>query len=181
MFCSTDVCFSVCRFDWKYIHGRAQVCVDDDTGEALVDMSGLGRLAAPLGDKALAGGVLREWELNSGAYGQNKFFAMTTPGCLQIDLLQYMRREFKLPGYSLNAVSAEFLNDKKIDLPAAEIFAKFKGSAADRALIAEYAVKDTELPLRLLAKLSVLENLLEMANAGKRADRAGRTGPLRTG
>lgn len=153
------ICPCLCRFDWRYVHGRTNVCVDDDTGEPLVDLSGLGRLRG-------VGGGVREWELNSGAYGQNKFFALGVPGVLQIDLLQYMRREYKLDSYSLNNVSAKFLDDKKIDLPAAEIFAKFKGSAADRALIAEYAVKDTELPLRLLRKLSVMENLLEMANAG---------------
>lgn len=52
-----------------------------------------------------------------------------------------------------------------MDLPAHEIFTRFEGSAADRAVIAEYAAKDTLLPLKLLSKLCVLENTFEMANA----------------
>lgn len=141
------------------MYGRSQVLVDDDTGDPLVDLSGLGRLKGQ-------GGVVREWELNSGAYGQNKFFTLATPGVLQIDVLQYVRREYKLDAYNLNAVSAKFLGDAKMDLPAAEIFACFRGSSADRARIAEYASKDTVLPLQLVSKLSIMENLLEMANAG---------------
>lgn len=66
---------------------------------------------------------------------------------------------------SLNAVSKHFLGDTKVDLPAWEIFEKFEGSAADRAVIAEYAAKDTVLPLHLLSKLCILENTFEMANA----------------
>ncbi len=148
------------QFDWRYVHGRAGVCVDDYTGEDLVDLTHLGRLRG-------RGGAPREWDLNSGAFGQNKFFVLQTPGVLQVDLLQYVRREFKLDSYSLNNVSAKYLDDTKLDLPAAEIFARFKGSAADRAEIARYAAKDTELPLRLADKLCVLENLFEMANAGE--------------
>lgn len=118
-----------------------------------------------LGRMLLAGGVLDERELNSGAYGQNKFITLSTPGVMQIDLLQYMRKEVKLESYSLNSVSHKYLGDSKLDLPAGEIFDKFDGSPTDRAVIAEYAAKDTDLPLRILSKLCVFENLMEMANA----------------
>jgi hypothetical protein len=138
------------QFDWKYVHGRADVCVDDATGRAHVHLGRLGRVM-------LEGGKSRTWQLNSNGMGQNEFFVLTTPGVLQIDLLQYVRREHKLASYSLNNVSMHFLNDK------------FRGTAEDRAVIASYAAKDTELPLRLVSKLSVLENLMEMANAGGRA------------
>ena len=62
-------------------------------------------------------------------------------------------------------MSKKFLGSQKLDLPAAEIFRKFLGTPQDRADIARYAVRDTELPLQLIAKLSVWENLMEMANA----------------
>ena len=134
------------------------VCVDDSTGETHVHLSKLGRLVT-------GGGVPRETSLVSGAYGDNRFFTLTTPGVLQIDLLQDLRRSHKLDSYSLNNVSKTFLGDAKVDLPAWEIFAKFEGDAADRALIAQYAAKDTVLPLRLLSKLCIFENLAEMSNA----------------
>lgn len=146
------------RFDWRYISGRAGVLVDDITGDPLVDLELLGRMVE-------GGGAVREFELNSGAYGQNKFFVLQTPGVQQIDLLQYMRREFKLTSYSLDNVSKHFLKSQKLDLPASEIFSKFLGTPEDRADIARYAVRDTELPLRLVDKLCVWENQVEMANA----------------
>jgi DNA polymerase delta subunit 1 len=146
------------QYDWKYLYGRSLVCVDDASGESCVDFSKLGRMID-------GGGDLRERELNSGAFGQNKFTSLATPGVLQIDLLQYVRRETKLDSYSLNNVSKHFLGDCKVDLPAHEIFECFEGTPADRARIAEYAAKDTALPLQLMSKLCVFENLGEMANA----------------
>lgn len=156
----TDVLlgYNTHQFDWRYVSGRAGVLVDDDTGEGLVDLSGLGRAAA-------GGGAVREFELNSGAYGQNKFFVLQTPGVQQIDLLQYVRREYKLDSYSLDNVSKKYLGSSKLDMPASQIFSKFLGSPEDRAEVARYAVRDTELPLGLMTKLSVWENLAEMANA----------------
>lgn len=156
--CPSFTYFAPSQFDFRYLYGRSLVLVDDDTGEPRVDLSRLGRLTA-------GGGALQERELNSGAYGNNKFCTLATPGVLQLDLLQVFRKEHKLDSYSLNNVSKNFLGDAKIDLPAWQIFDRFDGTAADRAVIAEYAAKDTVLPLQLLAKLCTLENLMEMANA----------------
>lgn len=145
------------QFDWRYVAGRLAV-LTDDSGEPTVDTSGLGRG----GDGA---GSAREWELNSGAYGQNTFFVLRAPGVLDLDLMQLTRRDHKLESYSLNNVSAKFLGEQKLDLPAGQIFAKFKGSSADRADIARYAAQDVALPLKLLAKLSIFDNLAQMAIA----------------
>ena len=171
------------QFDWKYVSGRADVLVDDFSGEPLVHLSRLGRLAVPDEDpdgdcadddddgggtpwNALErGGTSRIFELNSGAYGNNAFHVLTTPGCVQLDLMQYFRKEFKLDSYALNAVSQKYLGESKLDLPAGQIFAKFGGTPADRSDIARYAAQDTLLPLRLLRKMAVFENISEMANA----------------
>ena len=150
--------YNTLGFDWRFLFDRSVVCVDDATGARLVDFTRLGRLRA-------GGGRERDWTLSSGAFGDNTFFTLGSPGVLQVDLMQVMRREHKLDSYSLNAVSAHFLGDSKLDVPPWEIFRLFRGSPADRARVAEYAAKDTDLPLRLAAKLCVLENLTEMANA----------------
>lgn len=159
------------QFDWKYLAGRAAVSSDRRDEPFATEL--LGRAA----DSQGTNGEPREWELNSGAYGQNAFFALATPGVLQLDLLHYLRREVKLDSYSLNAVADKFLGDRKLDLPAAEIFARFKGSAADRAVIAEYCAKDTELPLRLLAKLAgnfvSCVHVRRVAGSGAGCDRGG--------
>jgi DNA polymerase delta subunit 1 len=150
--------YNTAQFDWKYVYGRSLVLVDDDTAEPRVDLGKLGRILE-------GGGQLNERELNSAARGQNRFCTLTVPGLLDVDLLQIMRREHRLDSYSLNNVSKHFLGDAKLDLPAHEIFDRFDGSREDRAVIARYAAKDTELPLRLLDKLCILENTFEMANA----------------
>ena len=150
--------YNTSQFDAPYIIGRAEVLVDDETAESRVHMDALGRMRE-------GGGMSKTWELNSGAFGDNKFTTFLTPGVLQIDMLQILRRETKHESYTLNAMAKHYLQDAKLDLPAHEIFTKFDGSPDDRALIAAYAAKDTELPLRLLSKLCVFQNLMEMANA----------------
>ena len=118
------------QFDAGYLHGRSLVLVDNFTGESLVNLSRMGRLVD-------GNGTFREWELNSGAFGQNKFSTLATPGILQLDLLQIFRRELKLDSYSLGAVSTKYLGDTKLDLPAWQIFDAWERTPADRARIAE--------------------------------------------
>lgn len=146
------------QFDYKYLYGRSLVCVDDLTGEPLVQMGLLGKAVE-------GGGVPVQKNLSSAAYGDNAFFYMASPGIINLDLMQSIKREHKFDSYSLNAVSAKILGDAKIDLKPAEIFAKCRGSDADRAVVAEYCVKDTLLPLQLMATLSIFQNMMEMANA----------------
>ena len=67
----------------------------------------------------------------------------------------------------MNNVSTEYLGDQKNDLPAMQIFERFEGDADDRAVIASYAAKDTTLPLQLLKKMAIFEDLTEMSNAVK--------------
>lgn len=103
--------------------------------------------------------------LSSSAYGNNEWQLVETLGVLQLDLLPIIKKEHKLESYKLDRVALHFLGDQKMDLPIKELFELFTGNAADRRRIAEYCVKDTELPLRLLSRLSILPNMVEMANA----------------
>lgn len=152
--------YNTFQFDWRYLLGRADVLVDDNTAEPLVEAWRLGRLVGE------GGGDADEFELNSGAFGDNKFTCLKTQGVLQIDLLQYFRRETKHESYSLNNMAKFYLNDSKLDVPAWQIFAKWaSGDPLQRGEVAAYAAQDTLLPIRLLQKLCVLENMREMANA----------------
>jgi len=152
--------YNTFQYDWKYIHGRSQILVDDSTGEDMVDLGKLGRLVE-------GGGDVIERDLNSNAFGQNSFFLLDVPGVMQLDLLQWFRKNRNMESYSLNNVSKEYLGDQKNDLPAMQIFERFEGDADDRAVIASYAAKDTYLPLQLLRKLAIFEDLTEMSNAVK--------------
>jgi DNA polymerase delta subunit 1 len=152
--------YNILMYDWKYIYGRSKMCVDELTGLDTVKLSRLGR-------KVSGGGEVIERELTSNAFGQNYFFYLDTPGVLQLDLLQWFRKNRSHESYALNAMSKFYLNDQKNDLPAFKIFENFEGTPEDRAVIAAYAAQDTRLPLRLLKKLSIFEDVTEMANAVK--------------
>ena len=145
-------------FDYEYFFGRTLICVDDTTGHPMVNVENLGRAYE-------GGGVPVTKKLNSSAYGDNNYFFLSAPGILHLDLMTLIKKEHKLDSYALNAVSEKFLGDRKLDLKPAEIFAKYRGNADDRALIIEYCCKDTVLPLQLMNKLSIFQNMLEMSNA----------------
>ena len=56
--------------------------------------------------------------------------------------------------------------DKKNDMPIKELFSHFETGNPDKlGEVAEYCIKDTELPIRLMEKLYTIENLIEMAKA----------------
>ena len=104
--------------------------------------------------------------LASSALGNNILKMVPMKGRYVFDLFQDVKREHKLESYSLNNVSKHFLNDQKIDMPVSEMFAAFKARDAGRlALVAEYCIKDTELPHALMEKLCQLQNQVEMAKA----------------
>lgn len=118
-----------------------------------------------LGKKAGLMSELKESTFSSSAYGDNDYKMLPTRGRLQIDLLVIIKREHKLTKYTLNAVSEHFLKDKKVDLSPKEMFEKFRKTSKDRHDIGVYCVKDTDLPLRLMNKLAIVPNMIEMAKA----------------
>jgi DNA polymerase elongation subunit (family B) len=109
---------------------------------------------------------LSEKKLSSSALGDNKLKIVPTPGRFYFDLFHEVKKEYKLDSYKLDNVSKLYLGDQKIDMPPKEMFARFiEGDPVKLREVAEYCIKDTLLPHRLLDKLSTLMNLLEMAKA----------------
>lgn len=106
---------------------------------------------------------LKFTNFSSSAYGYSDYKMVSSPGIFQLDLLVVMKRDYKLTSYSLNNVSAHFLGDQKEDLSPKEMFAKHRGSSKDRRDIGTYCVKDTYLPLKLIQKLAIFTNMIEMA------------------
>ena len=104
--------------------------------------------------------------LSSNALGDNILKMVPMKGRYVFDLFQDVKREHKLESYSLNNVSKHFLKDQKIDMPVKEMFAAFRARDPERlALVADYCIKDTELPHALMEKLFQLQNQIEMAKA----------------
>ena len=109
---------------------------------------------------------LVEKRLSSSALGDNTLKLIPMPGRFVFDLFGEVKKGYKLDSYKLDNVSKLYLGDQKIDMPPKEMFARFKdGDPIKLREVAEYCVKDTLLPHRLLKKLCTLLNLLEMAKA----------------
>jgi len=104
-------------------------------------------------------------ELSSSAYGNNEFKYIMCPGRDTFDLIEAIRRDHKLNEYKLNTVAKKFLNEHKVDLPYRELFKKLVGGPDDIAECAVYCIQDSYLVLRLILKLSILPNYMEMAKA----------------
>lgn len=109
--------------------------------------------------------TLRDASFSSSAYGDNHYKMVDTPGILQIDLLVIMQREHKLVSYKLDNVAEHFLGERKVDLPYQEMFKKIVGSSADRKEVGVYCIQDTELPQKLINKLAIIPNMVEMSKA----------------
>lgn len=101
----------------------------------------------------------------SNGYGNQHTFNII--GRVQMDVMKIIYSNYKLSSYSLSNISKKFLKDDKIELPYKEMFRlwdKGKGSPKDLAIIGEYCVKDTILPIDLIDKLSLFINASEYTN-----------------
>ena len=109
---------------------------------------------------------LVEKNLSSSALGNNQLKMVPMTGRYVFDLFQDVKREHKLESYSLNNVSKHFLKDQKLDMPPKEMFARFReGDPEKLGEVADYCIKDTELPHALMEKLCQIQNQVEMAKA----------------
>lgn len=102
-------------------------------------------------------------ETFTAAFGRRSNIETTIDGRVIFDMYPYMHRNHKLSSYSLNSVCAEFLGQQKEDVHHSIISDLQNGTDEDRHRLAVYCLKDALLPQRLMDKLSVLVNYVEMA------------------
>lgn len=106
---------------------------------------------------------MKDTMFQSSAYGRRSNVETTIDGRVIFDMLPYMQRNHKLSSYTLNSVCSEFLGQQKEDVHHSIISDLQNGSDEDRHRLAVYCLKDAALPQRLMDKLSVLVNYIEMA------------------
>ncbi|KAJ8455480.1 hypothetical protein ONZ45_g18936 [Pleurotus djamor] len=106
---------------------------------------------------------VKDTHFSSKAYGQRDSKDTPIDGRLQLDLLQFMQREYKLRSYSLNSVCAQFLGEQKEDVHHSVITELQNGTPESRRRLAVYCLKDAYLPQRLLDKLMCFVNTIEMS------------------
>ena len=145
--------WNIFGFDLEYIYKRARYC------RCNPNFYKLGRL----NDESCQ---LNLKKLSSSALGDNFLKLLPMSGRFIFDMFHEVKKGYKLDSYSLNNVSKLYLDDQKIDMSPKEMFARYKeGDPGKLGEVAEYCIKDTLLPHKLLKKLCILLNLLEMAKA----------------
>lgn len=107
--------------------------------------------------------VAKDTNFASKQMGNRDSKATNTNGRLQLDLLQLIQRDYQLRSYTLNSVSAHFLNEQKEDVHHTMITELYNGTPESRRRLAVYCLKDAYLPQRLMDKLMCLINYTEMA------------------
>jgi DNA polymerase delta subunit 1 len=107
--------------------------------------------------------VSKDTNFSSKQMGNRDTKATNTNGRLQLDLLQLVQRDHQLRSYTLNSVCSHFLGEQKEDVHHTMITELFNGTPESRRRLALYCLKDAYLPIRLMEKLSCLENYTEMA------------------
>jgi DNA polymerase elongation subunit (family B) len=104
--------------------------------------------------------------LNNQQSGFNDWKMTKMYGRIHIDLLQVIKKDFKLESYKLDYVGEYFLKQGKDDITPKEIFEAWNtahGTREKRTLVGKYCVQDTNLCLLLFEKFAVLPNHIEMA------------------
>lgn len=141
--------YNIINFDLPYLLDRAQAL-------RINNFPYLGRLRTSSTKQ-------KNKTFESKAYGKRENKEMNIEGRVQFDLLPVFLREHKLRSYSLNSVSAHFLNMTKEDVHHSIITDLQNGTSETRHRLAVYCIKDAVLPLRLMEKLILVINYIEMA------------------
>ena len=141
--------YNIINFDLPYLINRA-------TALSVGTFPFLGRIA---GKKS----QMKNSTFSSKAYGTRESKDINIEGRIQLDVMQAIQRDHKLSSYTLNSVSANFLGDQKEEVHHSIISTLHEGSDEDRRRLASYCLKDAYLPVRLLEKLMIIINYIEMA------------------
>jgi len=144
--------YNIWGFDIEYIWNRTKECGITT------------RFATGFGKTITREISLIDQKLSSSALGDNTLKLFDTDGIVTIDLFKVMQRDHKLDSYKLDNVASIFVGAHKDDLKPNEIFNKFKGTSADRCVIAKYCIQDCILVNKLLHKLKIIENNSGMGN-----------------
>ena len=145
--------WNIFGFDMEYIFKRAQM------NSCPRKFYNLGKLKDVESDLVVK-------NLSSSALGHNELKLLPMSGRFIVDMFHEVKKGYKLDSYKLNEVSKLYLGEEKIDMPAKEMFKRFvEEDPVKLREVAEYCIQDTLLPHKLIQKLCILMNLLEMAKA----------------
>ncbi|CAL6070504.1 DNA_polymerase [Hexamita inflata] len=104
-----------------------------------------------------------EKTFQSNQMGTRESYEIHIPGRVSVDILPQIQTNYKLRSYTLNNVSSEFLGEQKDDVHYSTILPLFEKDSYGRRTIAQYCLKDAQLPIKLNNKLMIVVQLFEMS------------------
>jgi len=105
----------------------------------------------------------RRSQTSSNQRGTSERVTYDMDGIVPLDVLTVVRNEKKLRSYKLDDVAEKFLGEKKNDMSYLLIPKKQRESSATRCELARYCLQDSVLVFKLLDKLKIQINCIEMA------------------
>ena len=145
--------YNIFGWDISYMAKRAE--------ELLLCLDEMNQMGCIYGNHAPV--VVTSWE--SSAYGKQDMTYFEAEGRLFIDLLPYIKRNYKLSNYRLETVCSEFLKTNKDPVKANDMFKYYRENDLNGLnLVAKYCIQDSYVTLLLYEKLLVWIDLVESAN-----------------
>jgi len=177
--------YNIVGFDFAYVEQRLfkeKIGMYDRVSNKEIWLRGMSRHSDPYFTPEMAS---INWK--SSAFGENEIKYLMMEGRICIDMLNWVRRDYKLKTYSLKAVTNHFFKDdrqKKIELSAHEMFAiygkwlEFKDNEIfisenpnewnkilhDMSVIIEYCIRDSVVVCELIKHLNTWVVLNQFAS-----------------
>ena len=106
---------------------------------------------------------------SSSAYGKQEFTFLNAEGRLFIDMLPYIKKNYKLPNYRLETICEEFLkNTNKDPLKPKDIFKAYRDFTSESlGTCGKYCVQDSYVTTLLYEKLNTWFDLTESATTNR--------------
>ena len=102
-----------------------------------------------------------EKELCSAAMGWNSHYHIDGFGRFTLDVLMYVKINYKLPRYTLDYVSSKFVGDTKHDITFDDMKRYYDMDAGKRQIYCAYCVQDCMLPIELCRRLFICEDYVQ--------------------
>ena len=172
---ASDVCvfigYNLWGFDYRYMVARHNTLVERRHAEALAEEPPEpvdGWVCSPTAPRfrmlsmfVTEPATAKPKRLSSAAMGYNELFQILATGRVTLDLLLYVKTNYKRSRYTLNAIATEFIGDQKEEISHADIYTYYDGTPEQRTRYCTYCVQDCALPVQLMFKLSVIEDYVQ--------------------
>lgn len=108
---------------------------------------------------------LKEEHSFSKQKGETSSFRLDIPGRFNIDVMLWIQDVFKASHYTLNHIAGELLKEHKYDMPVERMFQAYESqNETELSDVAAYCIQDTLLVQKIVDKMDMLTQLIEMSN-----------------